>query len=520
MLKYLISVFFGISIYTSAQGNRFKFLDIADEQFFNTNYFSAIPHYTSELKKDPWNNTIRHRLAICYLNTRIDREKAIPLLEEASRDRDADPLVWLHLAQAYHICLRLDDAIKTYDKYGSLSAKSKEESKYYIQQCETAKELMLAPLPVSFQNLGKNINSAEPDYQPFIDKDEMSLVFTSRRKENVGGKKVEIDGYRSSDIYESTMLNGSWQEAQNLGKLVNGRYDEQVVGMRPDGLEIYIYFDHIETYGDLYFSQRDKFESAFSKPKKCDPLINTAFELSGCMNDDGTVMFFSRRNKIDEQSDLYMALRLPNGKWAVPQKLPEIINTSRNEDMPYLSYDGTTLYFSSDGHNSMGGYDLFKTTWDIETNTFSKPINLGYPINTVDDEHSICVSRDNQLAYVSAFRPDGFGDLDIYRLKFDDVEPVSVIYTGQVFLGDTIKEKRPSEYNIRMTVVETNTNLEYIFVPQSSTGNYVMALPAGNYRLVTHASGYLKHKEEFVVSDMGRINLERRKNLYLKKLNR
>src|SRR5690606_6240796 len=132
----------------------------------------------------------------------------------------------------------------------------------------------------------------------------------------------------------------------------------------------------------------------------------------------------------------------------------------------------------------------------------------------------ICVSRDNQLAYVSAFRPNGFGDLDIYRVKFDDVEPVSVIYTGQVFLGDTVKEKSPTEYNVRMTVVETNTNLEYIIVPQSSTGKYVMALPAGNYRLVTQASGYIKHKEEFVVSDMGRINLERKKNLYLKKLNR
>src|SRR5690606_37157144 len=132
--------------------------------------------------------------------------------------------------------------------------------------------------------------------------------------------------------------------------------------------------------------------------------------------------------------------------WAVPVKLPDIINTEYNEDCPYLSQDGQFLYFASEGHNSMGGYDLFRSKWDQETNTFSEPENLGYPINSTDDDRSICVTADNRLAYISAYRPNGIGDLDIYRVKFNNAEPVLAIYTGKVFMGDTVAAHQPKNY--------------------------------------------------------------------------
>jgi hypothetical protein len=228
-------------------------------------------------------------------------------------------------------------------------------------------------------------------------------------------------------------------------------------------------------------------------------------------------LIFARRDKMTDNSDLYLSRKLPSGKWGIPQKLPESVNSTYNEDLPYISYDGETLYFSSDGTNSMGGYDLFKVSWNQQNNTFGKPINLGFPINSCDDDRSICLTQDNRLAYVSACRPDGFGDLDIYRIKFEDTEPVNVIYTGRFFMEDTITAHQPESYAIDITVTNTVSNYEYSFVPHSKTGRYVMALPAGNYKLVTHAKGFVRQKEEFSVSDLGKVNLERTKNFILKK---
>ncbi len=493
-------------------------IEDAEEHFKHGNYLGAIPIYLSELKKDPDNSKIKYKLGVCYLNTRLNREEAVTMLEAASRDPKQEEDVWINLGKAYHLNNRLEDAIEAFDKFTQLKPKRAGEVERNIEQCENAVKLMKKPGNVSFQNLGKEINSSEPDYYPFIDRDEMYLVFTSRRKENIGGKKVEMDGYRSSDIYQSNLdASGKWTAARNAGKGVNTNLDEQVTGLRSDGMEMYVYLDHIDKFGDIYITSRKDASVDFGKAKIVDPSVNEKIETSGCVSEDGSVLIFARRENITGNSDLYMSRRLPSGKWGIPQKLPETINSPYNEDLPYLSIDMQTLYFSSDGPNSMGGYDLFKSQWNQKTNTFSKPENLGYPINSTDDDRSICVTQDNRLAYVSAFRPNGFGDLDIYRIKFEDTEPVSVIYTGQFFMGDTVLSHQPTSYSIDITVTNTVTNYEYTFVPHSRTGRYVMALPAGTYRIVTHSKGFIRHREDLVVSDMGKINLERSKNIVLKK---
>lgn len=511
-------LFILLSFNVLAQQKAFMRVEDAEAQYQSGNYLVAIPIYTSVIKNDPDNIFLKYHLGICYLNTRVHREEAIPLLELASKNAKVEEDVWLHLGKAYHLNNRIEDAITALEKFSALKPKRAEEVELLLVQCENAKKAMRNPTHVSFQNLGKEINSDEPDYYPFIDKDEMFLVFTSRRKENVGGKKVEMDGYRSSDIYTSTLnANGNWNFSKNAGKGINTNLDEQATGMRSDGMEIYVYLDHIDKYGDIYISSRRDLSSEFPKPKIIDEVVNAKIETSGCVSEDGNTLIFARREKMSDNSDLYMSRRLPSGKWGIPQKLPEVVNSTYNEDLPFLSYDGETLYFSSDGLNSIGGYDLFKVSWNQKTNTFGKPINLGFPINSCDDDKSICVTQDNRLAYVSAYRPDGFGDLDIYRIKFEDTEPVNVIYTGQFYMEDTVSAHQPESYSIEITVTNTVSNFEYSFVPHSKTGRYVMALPAGDYKLVTHAKGFVRHKEEFTVSDLGKINMERRKNFVLKK---
>jgi tetratricopeptide (TPR) repeat protein len=500
-----------------AQPKNFTQMEDADEHFDNGNYLFAIEAYKQELKKDPDNLKAKFRLGACYLNTRISREDAISYLEEVSRSPKIDADVWLYLGRAYHLDNQIDKAIESFEKFRAAKPKLGDEVVRYIQQCENAQKFMSRPANVTLQNLGKHVNSTEPDFNPYIDRDEMQLVFTSRRRENVGGKKIEVDGYRNSDIYTSSLVNGHWQDAKNAGRGLNSGLDERVVGMRSDGMEIYVYLDHIEKFGDIYTSVRRDPESEFAKPKPLDQVVNENIESAGCMSEDGTLLIFARRLSAEENSDLYFCRRLPNSKWGLPVRLPGNVNSVFNEDNPFLSEDCKTLYFTSDGHNSMGGYDLFRCTWDESGNTVSNPENLGFPINSTDDDRSICVTPDNRLAYISAYRPNGVGDLDIYRVRFEDKEPVVAIYTGNVFLGDTTAASRPKEYALAVIATNTVTGFEYTFVPHRKSGRFVMALPEGTYEVTCQMKGYQKHSEVLVVTDMGKRNLERDKHITLQK---
>lgn len=500
-----------------SQPTKITQVEDGDEHIKHGNYIMAIPIYEAELKKDPDNVKLKYKLGVCYLNTRLNREASVKYLELASRNKHNEPDVWLFLGLAYQINNKAEDALMAFEMFKVKKPKHDGEVDRFILQCDNALKLMSKPVKVSFQNLGKDINGPEPDYYPYISKDETFLVFTSRRKENLGGKKLEVDGYRSSDIYQSKLIDGKWTPAKNAGRQVNGNLDEMVVGMRSDGLEMYVYEDHIEKFGDIYVTSRKDTASEFVKPKKLDFIINEFLETSGCLSEDGHVIFFARREDLTDNSDLYMSRKLPNGKWGVPVPLPETINSPYDEDNPFLTVDGKTLYFASEGHNTMGGFDLFKCSWDEKTNTFSKPENLGYPINSTDDDKSICVTADNRLAYISAFRPNGFGDLDVYRVKLKDNDQTSILYKGSVFIGDTLPSSKPKNYSVNMTVTNLKTNYEYTYAPNSKTGNFIMALPPGEYSVLITAKGCQKYEELMGVSDMGDITAERKKNFILKK---
>lgn len=500
----------------SKSGNKKQDIYDANEHFKHKNYLMAIPIYKAELKKDKNNKKIKYNLGICYLNTKINREESIKYFEDYSKEDKGEEEVWINLGRAYLLNNRIDDAIAAFEKFKSLKPKEAKKVQRYLENCNNAAKFIDGPANVTFQNLGKEINSDEPDYYPFVSADETVLAFTSRRKENVGGKKVEMDGYHSSDVYYSKIENNNWTKATNAGKTINTGLDEQVVGLRPDGLELYVYLDHIDKFGDLYVSARKDVSSEFPKPRLCDPLINAKIETSGCLNEDGSIMVFARRDKITSNSDLYVCKKLPNGKWGAAQKLPPVINTEYNEDFPYLSNDCATLYFASEGHNSMGGYDLFKTEWNVNDNTFSEPQNLGYPINSTDDDRNICVTPDDRVAYISAFRPGGYGDLDLYRIKFNDNDQISKIFVGQIYLGDTTAKNKPKNYTVSMIVTNAQNKIEYNFTPHSKTGRFVMSLPAGFYKLSIVSQGYIDYKEEITISDFGKIDIEKNRNFLLK----
>jgi len=493
-------------------------LNKADELFDHGNYLMAIPIYKELLKKEPDNKYVKAKLAVCYLNTNQNRSEPIKLLEELTKEEKTDIENWYYLGTAYHLNGQIDKAIETFEKYISLKPKKSdiEKANRKIQQCQNAKKLMSNPINVTFTNLGPEINSPDPDYYPYVNGNETFLVFTSRRKENVGGNKIEIDGYRPSDIWFSKVENGKWIKAYNAGKVINTNYDEQCVSLSTDGNQMVVYFDNIEKYGDLYTSDRNP-NGEFTKLKPLHPFISDpkTIETSGSFTPDGNTFFFARRMSIDDQSDIYMIRKLPNGQWGMPQKLPEQINTPYNEDFPFIGADGVSLYFSSEGHNSMGGYDLFKSTWNPEENTWTPAENLGYPINSTSDDRSICMTPDNRVGYISAFRPNGIGDLDIYRIRFDDRDQIIRIITGKVYLNDTTT--KAIDVPVMIIAKNKKTEEERQFVPNSRTAKYVIALEAGEYTITVSADGYEDYTEHISVSDIGKIEIEKNKDFILKK---
>jgi hypothetical protein len=262
------------------------------------------------------------------------------------------------------------------------------------------------------------------------------------------------------------------------------------------------------------FSSKKK-GSVFQKVIPLSEQINKKIEHSGSVSEEGNTIFFVRKDKENEEekTDIYMSRMLPSGAWGEPQKLNDNVNSPYNEDFPYLAIDGKTLYFSSEGHNSIGGYDLYKSVWNSETNNWSKAVNLGFPINTTDDDRSISISADNSVGYISAIRPGGYGDLDIYRIKFN-AHKKYVIYKGGITFTDSTKT--PSEIIATITAVEKTTKEEYSFAPNPQTGSFIMALPEGTYDITVNSSGYKDIIEILIVSDVG-TSAERKKEFKLLK---
>jgi len=476
----------------------------AEEHFKQRNFLMALPMYKELVKREPNETDYLYRLAFCYLHTYIDKTAAVPHLEKAVKDPKCKPDTWFWLGKAYHLSGKYPEAIKAFSKYKELVPKDKveqEKTDHLMEQVHNAEQLSKYPINVTFTNAGPEVNSEFPDYYPWITQDEQTIYYTSRRKGS-HTSAVESDGYYSSDCLYATVMDGKWSKAQNLGNTVNGNLDEQIVGIKPDGTQLMIYIDHIDQLEDLYKTYKKG--ANYAKIEPMGENVNKEKEYSGSIfeTDDGPVLYFVRRDPKTAvgESDIYTARMLPTGQWGLAQNIGSNINTKYREDFPWLSTDGKTLYFASEGHSSMGGFDLFKSIWDEDSKSWSKPINLGYPLNTADDDRQISILPDNRAGYISALRPGGLGDLDIYRIKFEDNEQKYSVYRGRILKSDsTVK----GEIQATITAVNQKTNDEISFVSNKTTGRYIMALLPGIYKVKISAEGYAEINETLVVFEFG-----------------
>ena len=371
------------------------------------------------------------------------------------------------IARSYQYALNFDKAIAYFNLYKLRLESSPnyngddkipmEEVLRKIKESENGKEYLANPSKHAIVNMGPEINSEFDDYAPVFNEQEDEMVFTSRRRDGNLNDNVSADNKPYEDIFYSKKIAGKWSRAKNIGDKVNTLFNESNLALSPDGKTLFIYRD--ENAGDVYFSTRQD-DDSWTVPQPLPGDVNSTYrETSVSISKDGNTLYFaSDRPGGLGGSDIYVSTKNRMGEWTKVSNMGPNINSELDEDSPYIDYDGKTLYFSSEGKKGMGGFDIYKVTLvDEKKNQWSEPVNLGFPINTPDNDIFYVGSQDTERGYYSSVRDDGMGYSDIYVVttepeKFASDEPikkrsdlVSLLY--EVKIVDA-KTQEPLEANV------------------------------------------------------------------------
>ena len=483
---------------------------LAENAISTGNYSKSLQLYIDLDAIDPDNANINWRIGQCYLNSATEKAAALPYLEKAAtksttefiydshEERRAPMQAYYDVAHAYHLNYQLDTAISTFTKLkGFVNEKDTEtlmDIDKQIKMCQNAKELTKNPTKAIITNLGGNLNSNGADFSPVISADESTLIFTSRREGSTGGKEDDQGNY-FEDIYVSYNTDGSWSEVVLIDTNINSDGHEATIGLSADGQTLFIYKDD-NGDGNIYSSILNG--DTWSKPVLMGSNINTkAWETHAVVSADGQSLYFvSDREGGFGGRDLYKCIKLPNEEWSLAQNMGAQINTAYDEDAPFIHPDGYELFFSSNGHQTIGGFDIFSSILS-EDNKWSKPNNIGYPINTTDDDIFYITSTDGKRAYYSSSMPGGFGNTDIYMINMPEAEEKQLtVLTGK------LTDQYGSNPGYAKIVVTDNESGELIgvYAPNSKTGKYLLILPKGiNYSVSYEAEGLLYHTENIYV---------------------
>lgn len=408
------------------------------------------------------------------------------------------PPVFFNMATAEMMSGEYGKALVHYNVYlclPKISDKNKSVATRNVKNCQFAIEAVKNPVPFNPESVGEGINTSNDEYWPSITADGQTLMFTrqERPSENVLRKAIFQE-----DFYLSYLSDNVWKTAVNAGTPLNTSQNEGAQSLSSDGN--YMYFTACERPGglgscDIFFSALNN--GKWSLPVNLGSPVNTKYwEVQPSINAAGKMLFFSsnRPGGIGGK-DLWFSVYKSNKKWSTPRNLGNIINTSGDEMSPFIHFDGKTLYFSSDGLPGMGGLDIYFSRM-LDDSTWTEPKNLGYPINTYNDEMGLIIESDGQKAYFSTKRNEKEGK-NIYSFRlYEAVQPNPVAYlkgkvtdkeTGQVLIA---------EYEL----INLSNGKSIIDKLTDGNGNFLVCLPSGNnYGVNVSKDGYLFYSENFML---------------------
>jgi len=516
-----------------------EFLTLGNDAIFmvqnpGLNFQKALIQYNIAQKFNPNNGLLNFKIGVCYANS-TDPVKSIPYVKKAQTlDPTCDPFLPYYLGYAYQMEENFDEALKSFQLFETNYKKVDEFAKFVTQrknQCKAAKIAKSTPVRAWVDNV-PNLNSEYDDFAPSVSTDGAEIVLTSNRPN--GHTPNEVGGY-DQDIYTSTLYEGKWNAPKQVSGPLNSTGDDVSDNMSYDGTRMLL---HREVNG-----QMDVFESKLTGLNWSDPALlhfqissQKANEKYASYSSDGWSIFFTRDN--DNRANgfdiMYSAMQSKLQKDYMAATMVTLLNSKFNDGPIYLHIDGETMYIASEGHESLGGYDIFVSK--KVQGQWTKPVNMGYPINTPYDDFFFASTANGKFAYISSNRAGGKGGYDIYKVTFwgpekspiTDVEDYLLASIAMpmkdaqveatvdvnkksftVFKGITIDAmtKKPVEAMIEITDNTTGKIIE-TFTTNSATGKFIITLASGkNYGIAVKADKYLFHSENFDIPNGAADNL-------------
>ncbi len=457
----------------------------------DSHYNFALPIWLELLNEQPNNSNLNYKVGLCYLNLKSEHEKALqyfqlaadritPHYDPFSTHEKRSPIdVNFYLGKAYHQSGEFQLAFET---LGLFLEKISPEHVLYkasdlaaIQSDNALRELKIEH-NYSIENLGKQTNSMEADYGPVISTDGNTLFFTSKRtREENQNIYNRADGKHYEDVYKSIKSENNQWSTPELMSFCSPESNQATISISPDGVFLYAYIDD-RGDGNIYYSEKEN--EKFGPLTKMGENINSEYnETHLTISADGNTMYFvSDRPGGEGGRDIWKCNRLPNGNWSEAQNAGPTINSPYDEETPFLHIDGKTLFFSSNGDRSIGGFDIFYST--LKEEEWQEPVNMGFPINTVENDVAFTTTADGKTGYYSSVHgKNEIGDLDIYEVNLDTaINEQITILKGHITYCD---EELPKGIKIWVQDL-TEESRPHLYRPNRTTGDYVMSLIPGH----------------------------------------
>ncbi len=477
IILILISTFIYISTYSQTEEDKYY---LAEESLYDENFEFALKLYQEMLVKSPNDYEINFKIGFCYLNIHNQKDKALPYLEKALEKyskklkKIITPVeIYYYMARAYHLTEDYEKVLEYLQKSSELVDDYKTPQaipiiQHEITMCKNAILYSQNPQDVNIENINTNINSIYNEISPVLFDNYTQMLFASDYDNDPND---EIYFY-NKNIYKSKKSK-TWKIFTFVEEFINIDNNKYICDISKDGKYLII---NIED--KLYISKIE--EKTFGTTQIINEEINSKqSEFSACFAfEDNAIIFSSNRKKGYGGKDLYISTKNNNGAWSKPINMGDKINSKLDEDCPYFSHN-KTLYFSSNGEKSMGGYDIVYTKLTPDS-TWEEIINMGYPTNSVEEDMYFSINRDANTGYYASNRTGTFGKFDILKIQLKPQKNNNFVIEGN-FVTENNKSINVYDGNTTKFVRQENINTNKYFLNLEKNINYVVCYKSENY---------------------------------------
>ena len=474
-------------------------LNGAEKEMSIYNYRGALSALRAVASEFPGDAKTNYLTAKCHLELK-SYSLAKEYIDKALGKDFAEADLYYTAGRIYHRMADLEAAETNYIKYKSMASNADLERNDVvrnIQEVRFAREQMKNPSTAKMNRLNDYVNSRYEDYSPQISADGDKLYFTSRRSDGLEGGIIDTEGdfgyFEKIFVSEWDEETNDWGNANKVeGKVNNENEYNAILSLGNADEEMLVYINSNKYHGDIFLAKHSK-SGRWMTPKRLEKPVNTSyFEGSASFSPDGKYLYFVSERKKDGlgQGDIWKSERLGRNEWSEPVNLGDVVNTPGDEKFVYVHSDGKTIYFASDGHLGLGSYDIYRTTFI--NGAYTKPVNLGYPINTVNEESTFSLNKEATRLYLAMQNMEGLGERDIYEVDLKSISffdaSITKLNTG-VIKGSLKASNGKSLNNARIEFYSESSNVVEKTV-QVTNGTYEARLKVGEaYILKMFADG-------------------------------